>query len=430
MSDSEGARGVTRPGHVGDRDPEGELTRGMLAGFTRTELSLVLPLSFAAFFENYDYALFSVAAPVVRTGLGATEASFGYSIAVIRLAAFGSVFLLRAADSVGRRTMLIVSLGAFGLATVLTATVQELIAFTVLGCIARLFLSVEGPLSGLVISEEVRPHMRGRSLSLAGIVGQTAFGVVAVMSQVVRQWSWGWRLLYLFAIIPVGLALVLRRRLPETVAFDVANEEQRIEQSWWPRLERRWWRRVALAMAIFATWGALATAGVYHSANLAQDTYGWRALYSILFIASAPFTFAGFVLGGRGSDRIGRRPVLAGGVILASVGMVVIFVGDRPGFAVGWFLFVFGQAVVNGMWVAYMAELVPTEVRATVTAFVISAQVASGSIGLAITSAFAGSAVSLRWSMVGLGVAAVISLLALLELPETSGRDVVGAFEA
>lgn len=408
---------------------EPELTRGLFSGFRPSELRLVLPLSFAGFFENYDYALISIAAPVVRDGLGAGERSFGLAIAVIRLSALGSLALLRVADTAGRKRTLIVSLAVFGTATVLTAGVWELVAFTVLGCIARLALSVEGPLSGLVISEEVRPHLRGRSLAVAGIIGQTAFGFVAIVSQVVRPWSGGWRLLYLFAILPVLLALLLRRGLPETRAFEAAVADQRVARSFWPRLERRWWRRVLLAMSIFATYGALGTAGVYQSATLAQDTYGWRALYSVLFIASAPFTLVGFVVGGRGSDRWGRRPVLAAGVALASVGLASIFAAGRAGFAVGWFTFVFDQALVNGMWMAYMAELVPTEVRATVTSFVVAGQVAAGAIGIAVTSAVAGDVGHLRVVMVVMAALSVLSLVSLLRLPETVGRDVVGAFE-
>ncbi len=408
---------------------DAELSRGIFSGFRPSELRLVIPLSFAGFFENYDYALISVAAPVVRDGLGAGERPFGLAIAVIRLSALGSVVLLRAADTVGRKRTLVVSLAVFGTATALTAGVWELVGFTLLGCVARVALSVEGPLSGLVITEEVRPHLRGRSLAVAGIIGQTAFAFAAVVSQVVRGWAGGWRLLYLFAVLPVGLALLLRRGLPETRAFEAALADERVNRSFWPRLERRWWRRVVLATAIFASYGALGTAGVYQSATLAQDTYGWRALYSVLFIASAPFTLVGFVVGGRGSDRWGRRPVLAVGVLLASVGMASIFATGRGGFAAGWFLFVFGQALVNGMWMAYVAELVPTEVRATVTSFLVAAQVAAGAIGLAVTSAAADDVGHMRTAMVAMALLAVTSLLALFRLPETVGRDVVEAFE-
>src|SRR5262245_11976871 len=119
-------------------------------GFTQREWRIVLPLSFAAFFENYDYALLSVAAPVLSDGLGVSESRFGVAVSIIRLFGLASIVLVRAADRVGRRRMLILTLVGFAAFTGLTAGAWSLVSFIVASSLARLFLTSEGALSGLV----------------------------------------------------------------------------------------------------------------------------------------------------------------------------------------------------------------------------------------------------------------------------------------
>src|SRR5687768_18339482 len=78
--------------------------------FTPAEWQLLLPLVAAGFFEQYDLALLTLAAPTLSDGLGVSIATFGLGVAVIRLGALGGVPVLRLADRVGRRTVLIGSL--------------------------------------------------------------------------------------------------------------------------------------------------------------------------------------------------------------------------------------------------------------------------------------------------------------------------------
>ena len=58
---------------------------------------MLLPLATAGFFEVYDVALLTLAAPRSR-GLGVSVAAFGIGVAIMRLFTLGSVPLLRLAD--------------------------------------------------------------------------------------------------------------------------------------------------------------------------------------------------------------------------------------------------------------------------------------------------------------------------------------------
>ena len=85
--------------------------------FSRAEWRVLLPLATAGFFEVYDVALLTLAAPQIAGGLGVSVAAFGIGVVIIRLFTLGSVPLLRLADRWGRRPMLMASLAAFSVVT-------------------------------------------------------------------------------------------------------------------------------------------------------------------------------------------------------------------------------------------------------------------------------------------------------------------------
>src|SRR6185295_19893279 len=89
----------------------------------------------------------------------------------------------------------------------------------------------------------------------------------------------------------------------------------------------------------------------------------------------------GFFLGGRVSDLVGRKPMVAVAIGLAGAGTVLMFTQVRGLFAPGFFLAAAGGACFIAVTLAYLAELLPTEIRATLTAFAVACQVAAGSVG-------------------------------------------------
>ena len=389
---------------------------------------MVVPLSFAAFFENYDYALLSIAAPVLSAGLGVSSSKFGVAVSIIRISGLAAILFVRVADRVGRRRMLLLTLTGLAVATGLTSLAWGLISFVIISSMGRMFLTAEGAMSGLVISEEVDPARRGQAVSFAGLLGQTGFGAVAVLIVIVPHVPGGWRLLYLLALGPLLVAARLRRQLPETEAFQVAVDDERVQHERRFRVPRQWWTRLAVCTMVFGAVGAFQTAAAYHSAQLAQHTYHWTGIYTLIIVGSGPFTLVGFLLGGRGSDRWGRRPLLTFGILVEGVGMAVLFLAGRAWFAPGWLGFVVGQAAVAGCWLAYVSELVPTEVRATVISIVVSVQVAAGSAGLAISSLLGDSPIASGRIVVWLAALSALISLGLWAIPEPRGRDVIAAY--
>jgi putative MFS transporter len=397
-----------------------------LADFSHDEWRILLPLLFVGFFEVYDMTLLTLAAPPIAEGLGVSVGLFGVGVAVIRLAALGSVPILRAADRIGRRTMLLVSIAVFTAATGLTALAWGLAAFVAIQVVARAFLATEGSLASLVIAEEVRPDRRGAGLSLLGLISFLGPGLAALALLAVPLTPLDWRIFYVIALPPLFVVAYLRRNLGETTAFSVARSEERIQPSLIPRVPSPYGARLRRIAAILGVAGAIQTAGFFYASALAQDEYGWHGLFTATILMAGPFALAGFLLGGPGSDRLGRRPMLAAGIACGVMANLMVFSEIRALFAPGFWLAVTANAALLAVAYAYLAELFPTELRATLTSVVIATQVACGSLGLLIVGAMSGAVdTSLQLAVGGLAAAPVILLLR--GLPETRGSDVVSA---
>jgi MFS family permease len=395
-----------------------------LLDFSRREWAVLAPLATVGFFEVYDVALLTLAAPQLAAGLGVGIATFGIAVALIRLATLGSLPLLRLADRLGRRTMLLASLVLFTVATGMTALAQGIVVFAVLQMAARVFLSAESGLANVVIAEELRPDRRGTGVATLGIIAGIGYGAVAGLLLIVPLTPLDWRLFYLVALAPLGVAAFLRRRLRETRAFEVARRESRVQPSLWPRLEPRDRRRLWRVLAVVCAFGFVQTSGFFYASELAQTEYGWAGIFTSLILASAVFGVLGFWLGGRVGDIVGRRPMIAVATLMGAAGTVLVFT-EMPGlFAPGFFLLACAGSCFVAASVAYLAELFPTEVRATTTAVVMSCQVVAGSAGLALLGGLAG-VVGTSLLMLVLGVCLAPVVLSLRGLPETAGRDLV-----
>ena len=392
--------------------------------FTPGEWRLLLPLVAAGFFEQYDLALLTLAAPTLSDGLGVSIATFGLGVAVVRLGALGGVPVLRMADRLGRRFVLIASLAAFTVLTGLTALAWSFAVFVVLQTLARVFLATEHNLASLVIAEEIRADRRGAALSVLGWLSTTGPALVAVLLLIVPLTPLDWRLFYVVALGPLLVVAWLRRRLGETKAFVVAEESERIQPTLWPRVGVEHRGNLVRVCVLVAACGAVQTPTFLYAADLAQEQYDWEATFTLVVLASGIATAFGFWLGGRASDRIGRRPALGCGLVLSSLATSLLFT-EVPGlFPPGWFALVASYACLNAVVLAYLAELFPTEVRATLTAFALAGQIVSGSVGLVLVAALE-APVGTSPALLGMGIALLPFLVLLRRLPETAGADVI-----
>jgi MFS family permease len=108
------------------------------------------------------------------------------------------------------------------------------------------------------------------------------------------------------------------------------------------------------------------------------------------------------------------------------LGVALVFTEQRWLFAPGFFLLTGADAGLASVRPAYISELFPTEVRATLLSFVFAVVVAAGSLGLVIVGVLDGTW-TVRTSIYALSAVMLAGLAAMRGLPETVGVDVIRA---
>ncbi len=197
--------------------------------------------------EYYDYYLYGLAAATVFPkvffpGDDATIAqlaSFATFAIGFLLRPIGGVVFGHVGDRLGRKTALMITVIGMGLATTamgLIPTADSIgIAAPLLLIFCRMFqgLFVGGEMGGAatLIVEHATPGRRGFYGSLlivgAGLANVMTAGLMAALARN-EAWflDWGWRLPFVFSIVLVLIAVVMRSKLEESDEFKKLSKER------------------------------------------------------------------------------------------------------------------------------------------------------------------------------------------------------------
>lgn len=400
---------------------------GTPPALTRRQWQVLGLVSLASLFEAYASAILSFALPQIQRGLSIAEGDVGYLGSVIRFGALPAFLITLAADRVGRRRALLLTIAAYTLLTGATALAPDLRTFAALQFAARVFLTAELLLAIVVVSEELDPGVRGWGIGALFAIQSCGVGVAAILLPVVEALGLGWRTLYVIGLVPLSLIPWLRRTLPETERFREGRERVGVQHALRPMLQlvRAYpGRFAATAGVVFAL--SLGGAGAdLLGPKYLQDRHGWSpGGVALLYVLGGVVGIGGAAYLGRLSDRIGRRPVAVGAGV-ALVGLVTVFF-NVGGWLLGpvWVAMIFALIGNDVILSTYGAELFPTSYRSTASgARMIVATLGAG-LGLVLESllySYTGS----HWTAVTvlMAVALLAPLLVALTFPETAGRD-------
>ena len=349
--------------------------------------------------EWYDFYIFGSMAGILAEHFypaGNPTAAFLSTLATFAtgfvVRPFGAIVFGRIGDLVGRKYAFLVTLLLMGLGT---AAIGLIPGYATIGVAAPALLVLMRLLQGLALGGEyggaaiyVAEHApdarRGFYTSFIQITATAglfvSLGVIeatraALGAEAFRVW--GWRVPFLLSILLVGLSFYIRFSLKESPLFSRLKAQGKtsmrpIRDSLASRENRR--------LMLLALFGATAGQGVvWYTGQFYALIYLQRVLHvgdraSNVIVATAllcavPF----FVVFGALSDRIGRRPIILAGCLLAALTYVPIYAAmsavSSPPRMVALTALVFVQVLfvtmVYGPIAAFLVEFFPARIRYT-----------------------------------------------------------------
>ena len=304
---------------------------------------VVIASSAGTAFEWYDFFIFGSLAPVISrvffAGLDPTQAL----IAALALFAAGFAFRPLGAlifgvvgDRLGRKGAFLITVSLMGGATFLIGLLPTYAQVGVLGPILLIILRI---LQGIALGGEyggaaiyVAEHAANdkRGAATGWIQSSASFGLLAALLVIVATRAavgedafneWGWRIPFLLSAILLGISVWMRAKLAESPAFAKLREEGEVCKA---PLREAFARKESLKRVLIAFFGIMCAQGavwyftffymqVFLERSLGLPAATKDMLLIVMTVVSAPlYVFFGWL-----SDKVGRKPVMLGGMLLA-----------------------------------------------------------------------------------------------------------------
>ena len=310
----------------------------------REERKIIFASSLGTVFEWYDFFLYGALATVLSkqffAGVNDTTA---FIFALMAFAAgflvrpFGALVFGRLGDMIGRKYTFLMTIILMGLSTF---AVGLLPTYTSIGIAAPIMLVLLRMLQGLAlggeyggaatyVAEHAAPGKRGFNTSW--IQSTATLGLLLSLLVVLGcryltgdQFEvWGWRLPFLLSIVLLGISTWIRLSMHESPAFVKMKAEGKGSKSPIRESFGKWENLKIVLIALFGINAGQAvtfyTAQFYVLFFLTQmlkmDPAQANTLLIISVVIGAPF----FIFFGWLSDRVGRKPILMLGLLLATV---------------------------------------------------------------------------------------------------------------
>jgi MFS family permease len=317
---------------------------------TREERKVIVASSLGTVFEWYDFYLYGSLAAIIGAKFFSQYPEGTRNIfALLAFAAgflvrpFGALVFGRLGDLVGRKYTFLVTIVIMGASTFIVGilpTAEQIgilapILLIVLRCLQGLALGGEYGGAATYVAEHAPQGRRGFYTSFIQITATAGLFLsllVILFTQAATGDAfrdWGWRIPFLVSIVLLGISVWIRLQLEESPAFKKMKAEGTGSKA--PLSEAfGQWRNAKVAL--FALLGLTAGQAVvwytgqfyalfFLGSVLKVDGYTTNLLIAWSLLLGS----GGFVLFGWLSDKIGRKPIILGGCLIAALTYFPLF---------------------------------------------------------------------------------------------------------
>lgn len=305
--------------------------------------SVITASSVGTLIEWYDFYIFGSLATIISTqffpkenptaALLSTLATFAAGF-VVR--PFGALVFGRLGDLVGRKYTFLVTLVLMGGSTFLIGCIPRYetigVAAPALVLLLRLLqgLALGGEYGGAAtyVAEHAPEGRRGYFTSWIQTTATLGLFVSLLVILATRQTVgvaqfevWGWRVPFLLSALLVAISIYIRLRMHESPLFQKIKAEGKISKN---PLAESFGKKNNLKLVLLALLGATAGQGVvwytgqFYALSFIQKACNVDFVQSnYLVVLALLVATPGFILFGWLSDRVGRKPILLAGMLLA-----------------------------------------------------------------------------------------------------------------
>jgi MFS family permease len=326
-------------------------TASKAPGMTKDERFVIFASSLGTVFEWYDFYLYGSLASIIGAQFFSAYPPATRDIfALLAFAAgflvrpFGAIVFGRIGDIVGRKYTFLVTILIMGLSTFVVGLLPN--AATI-GIAAPIILIILRLLQGLALGGEYggaatyvaehSPHGKrgyytsfiqttatlGLFLSLLVILfTRTALGEPEFA-------AWGWRIPFLLSVVLLGVSVVIRLKLNESPVFQKMKDEGKGSKAPLTEAFANWSNAKIVILALIGGvmgQGVVWYTGQFYALFFLQSILKVDGYTANLLIAWSLLLGTGFfIVFGALSDKIGRKPIILAGCLIAALTFFPIF---------------------------------------------------------------------------------------------------------
>ncbi|MCK1408134.1 MHS family MFS transporter [Bradyrhizobium sp. 76] len=361
--------------------------------------TVVLASSAGTVIEWYDFYLYGSLAVFFSTLFyPANDPTAAVLISVATFATgfvirpFGAILFGSLGDRLGRKHTFLLTLILMGISTTavgLLPTYETIgfaapVALVLLRLVQGLAIGGEYGGAAIYVAEHAPVNRRGFFTSFIQTTATLGFfvAILVVLACRLSLWeegfrAWGWRIPFLLSALLVVFSVYLRLKLSESPVFEQMRQAGKVSRA---PVRESFGTRQGLGYALYALFGATAGLGCVWYTGQFYALYFLQSVLKVDFLTANVCVAVALALGtplivvsGALSDRIGRRPLIVTGLLLAAALYVPIYMGIASATAAHNYVVVTALilaqlifvALVYGPNAAFLVELFPARLRYT-----------------------------------------------------------------